>query len=191
MNKPLLLLLVAIYMLVIPIQGSQSSAQPLFVITEDQIDLAPNGANFGDCLLVRANGSVYLKRRLQPRIGAPVKVGFYETVLGPEQLNQLRSLLNGEAIRSLAAYTEPGIPATVFRRHDIEVEIWRKTGTQRAGYSDWESHVLGSSREDAPPKIRHAQKRAEMALKPLVGWFHGIEAMKLSPSAADNTQCSL
>jgi hypothetical protein len=190
MIRPLLFSLVAIYISVVPVQQVQASSQPLLVIAERQINLSPRGVSSSDCLLVRADGRVYLKRRLQSYPGAPLKIGAYQAVLSPAQFKQLRAILDDKAIRALVTFTEPEIPATVSMRHDVKVEIRRKMGMQRVGYSDWKGHPPSSSREDAPPGTRQAQMQAARALKPLLDWLHNVETMKLTPSTGDHTQCS-
>jgi hypothetical protein len=96
----------------------------------------------------------------------------YEGTLNPKELDILRTILDGDAIRSLPQFVMPATPMGVDSYHAITAKIPRPSGIQDIGYFEWQ----GKAPENAA-SARGDWSRSAAAMKPLVEWFHSLKSM--------------
>jgi hypothetical protein len=65
-------------------------------------------------------------------------------------------------------------------RPNVRIEIARADGVQTVGYFAWnhEPGTDGLSPESTPEALKEEWSKSRLALAPLVGWFHEVEAMR-------------
>lgn len=168
------------------------SAPPAFLlrIGEANVELSRHGIIAGDCLLVLPDGHFHLERRKQQLPNRRAKLRIFESSLSTSQLQQLREILDGEAIEKLPLYTPPVYPMAVPWSDTFIAEMARQAKVQKVGYVVWRGGTAPGSPNSTPDSVKQEWRDSETALKPLVDWFHGWEATKL-PKHGKSTLCRL
>jgi len=136
-----------------------------------------------------ADGRFHLERRKEALPNPTSSLDISESSLDSTQLQRLHNILKGEDINKLPEYVLPVFPITAPWFGSFRTKISRGGQVRTVGYWLWQGGMPGASPNSTPDNIKEIWKESEVALRPLVEWFHGIEALKLSPSAAQSTQC--
>jgi hypothetical protein len=142
-----------------------------------------------DCIRVLPDGRFHLERRKQALPNPTSSLDISESSLDSTQLQRLHNILEGEDINKLPEYVLPVFPITAPWFGSFRTKISRGGQVRTVGYWLWQGGTPRASPNSTPDNIKEIWKESEVALRPLVEWFHGIEALKLSPSGAQSTQC--
>jgi hypothetical protein len=164
--------------------GAQTTSSPdpkpfVVRISEDRVDNG-HGVTSTACVLVSPDGRFHLERRQQVLPSSTAVLKVFESSLDSSQLQQLRDILRNEPTGSLPEYDKQPIyfqNAPWFS--SVTVEISAGEAARRAVYWSWDERSAGPA---ASAEVKKHWKDAETALRPLVEWLHGIEALKLAPS---------
>lgn len=142
-------------------------------LNEAETALQPTaGPNSVDnCLVVAADGRAHLELRRQEFLNRGASLVSYEGTLNPKELDILRMILDGEAIRSLPQFVMPATPMGVDSFNVITAKIPRSSGIQDIGYFEWQ----GKASENAASSGEN-WSRSAAAMKPLVEWFHSLKS---------------
>ncbi|MGA8431370.1 MAG: hypothetical protein WB729_16225 [Candidatus Sulfotelmatobacter sp.] len=171
------------------LQPQQEAPTFLIAAHEGTIDLSRNGTSSQTCILVRPDGRFHLEGRTQRLPSPTASAKIFDYSLDSSQLQQLRGIIDDESVRQLPEYIQPPLPMAVSWSHGFEAKITRPTGAQDIGYWTWRGGTVDASPNSARESVRKGWQQSETALKPLVDWLHGIEALKLSPSDSKSDMC--
>jgi hypothetical protein len=165
------------------------SGELLVTIFEGQSDLLPKGTSIHDCMLVRSDGHFHLESRVQrlPKPAATLKV--VDSLLDTAQLVQLKDILGDQTISKLPAYRQPAIPMSVTWSRGFNAQIVRGSKVQSVGYWSWKGGSPNTSPNSSPENVKAAWRDSERALKPLVEWFHNVEALSAESPNSTATMC--
>jgi len=147
-----------------------------FVVRMDETELTmhptagPN--NVGNCLVVAPDGRAHLELRRQEFLHGRASLVSYEGTLNPKELDILRTILDGEMIRSVPQFVMPATSMGVDSYHVITAKIPRPSAIQDIGYFEWQ----GKAPENAA-SAGESWSRSAAAMKPLVEWFHSLKSM--------------
>jgi hypothetical protein len=152
---------------------------PLVRIVEMGIDYH-SGITANSCIAIQSDGRFHLERRLQQLPSQQAALHIYEATLDAFQLSRLESMLDAQAVREASTYKTPKFPLGVPAVAAIRIAIARAEKVQTVGYFAWnrEPGTEGSSPESTPEAVKEEWGSTRLALIPLVGWFHEVEAMK-------------
>ena len=153
---------------------------PLVRIVETSIDLHSFGITANSCITIQGNGRFHLETRLQQLPRPQAVLHIYEGTLDAFELSRLESMLDAHAVREASTYKGPKLPVVVPTIADVRIEIARADGVQTVGYFAWnhEPGTDGLSPESTPEALKEEWSKSRLALAPLVGWFHEVEAMR-------------
>jgi hypothetical protein len=153
---------------------------PLVRIVETSIDLHSSGITANSCIAIQSNGRFHLETRLQqlPRPRAVLHI--YEATLDAFQLSRLESMLDAQAIREASAYKGPKLPMVVSTFANVRIDIARANRVQTVGYLAWNQQpgTDDLSPESTPEALKQEWRSTRLALTPLIGWFHEVEATR-------------
>ena len=166
--------------------GQSGDTSLLVRITESQINATPQGGISSDCIVVNTDGQFHLERRLQQLPDPTVSLRTYDSSLNDLQLQWLHNLLDQERIQELPAFVMPESPGPAYLRRGVTVDLTQDGAAKTVGYMGW----AGAVPESSPTPVQKSQENAEIALQPIVDWFHKIEETKLSPSQPKWSACS-
>ncbi len=142
-----------------------------------------------DCVLILPDGRFHLERRRVAKPSPTATLKIFESSLDSSELEQLRGIIKDEEVSGLPEYDRQRVyfqNAPWFT--SVTVDIGEGEAARRFGYWAWDTQNAGP---DVPADARAHWRDSEVALRPLVEWFHRMEASKLSPSDAKSTQCSV
>jgi hypothetical protein len=142
---------------------------------ETELTMNPSAGpnNVGNCLVIEPDGRARLELRRQEFFNGLASLASYEGKLNPQELEILRTILDGDAIRSLPQFVLPETPMAVDSFHAATAKILRPSGIQEVGYFEWKGK--------APANAATAGEnwsRSALAMKPLVEWFHSVKSAR-------------
>jgi|HubBroStandDraft_6_1064221.scaffolds.fasta_scaffold22261_4 hypothetical protein len=158
-------------------------------MAEGQNDLSRRGVNVHDCIVVMPDGHFHLERRRQQLPSPSARLTIVDSSLDNDQLRLLQSILDDEAIEKLPPYAQPVLPMAVPWSRGFDAKIARDSGVQRVGFWLWRGGTPEASPNSAPDDIKKGWRESETALRPLLDWFHSVEALNLRPSYAASSTC--
>jgi hypothetical protein len=129
--------------------------------------------NVGNCMIVYPNGRLHLELRRQEFLYGPASFVSYEGTLSTQQLTELRSILDSDAVNSLQLVSWPtgDIHSDDFQWFTAEIQ--RPTRTQKVGtYSLHIADAKNSENDERP------SREAGIALQPLIDWSHRVKSLK-------------
>jgi hypothetical protein len=140
---------------------------------ETELTMLPTAGpnNVGNCLVVAPDGHAHLELRRQEFFNGHATVATYEGMLKPNELDIVRTVLEGDAIRSLPQFVMPTTPMSVDSYHVITAKISRPSGIQEIGYFEWQGEAPANA-----PSARESWSHSAAAMKPLVEWFHSLKS---------------
>lgn len=147
------------------------------------------GTTSTDCMLVMPEGRFHLERRMQKSPNPIAKLKIFESSLKPEQLQHLQDILNDQGMQNLPPYALPVFPMNIPWFTNVDVRIVRPPRVQEIGYWVWRGGAPDASPNTSPDSIKKGWQESETALRALMEWFHGIEALKFRPSGAQSSMC--
>jgi hypothetical protein len=184
---PALILAVAI---ILPAAvGAQATTPHLPVrIGEAKVD-NEHGVTSSDCVLVMPDGRFRLERTRQVLPSSKATLRVFESSLGSSEFLQLRGIVENEGAGEFPEYDkQPVFFQNAPWFSSVTVDVGEGGIFRKLGYWAWDGRNAGPG---VPADVEQRWRRSEAALRPLIEWFHRIEAVKLSPSGAAPTQCSL
>src|SRR5215469_5891662 len=133
-------------------------------IDETELSMHPTAGpnNVANCVVVAPDGRAHLELRRQEFFNGHLTQATYEGTLNAKQLDSLRTILRGDAIRSLPQFIKPTTPMSVDSFHVITTKIYRPPDTQEIGYFEWQ----GKAPENAASAGENWSSAAT-AMKPL------------------------
>jgi hypothetical protein len=140
--------------------------------------------------LVLPDGRFHLERRKEIAPNPTSSLDVFESSLDSVQLEKLQDILKGESIKKLPDYTLPAFPMAVPWFATVKAKIARDGQIRTVGYWLWREGAANESPNSTPDNAKKVWRDSETALQPLVEWFHGVEAFKLTPSGTEPSQCS-
>jgi hypothetical protein len=146
-----------------------------------------HGVTSSDCILVMPDGRFHLERRRVTTPNPPATLTSFESSLDSSQLEQLREIISHAETNGLPEYDSRPVGfqnAPWFS--SASVDIGEGETTRRFGYWAWDKRNAGPN---VPADVKKRWHDSEVALRPLLEWLHGIEALNLPPSDARSTQC--
>lgn len=151
----------------------QTTAPPLLRLDATDLSTHPTAGpnNVANCLVVAPDGRAILELRRQEFFNGHATQTTYQGTLNAKQLDFLRAILGGDAIRSLPQFIKPTTPMVVDSFHVITARINRPPDIQEIGYFEWQ----GKAPENAASAGEN-WSRAATAMKPLVEWFHSLKS---------------
>ena len=158
---------------VVPAQNTSTRQTLLFRMGESELSVHPTAGpnNVANCLVVAPDGRARLELRRQEFFNGHATQATYEGTLNAKELDILRTILQGDAIRSLPRFIKPTTPLSVDSFHVVTVKIYGPSDMQEIGYFEWH----GKAPENAASGGED-WSRAAMAMKPLVEWFHSLKS---------------
>ena len=140
---------------------------------ETELTMHPTAGpnNVGNCLVIAPDGRAHIELRRQEFFNGRAALSSYEGILNLKELDTLRAILDGDAIRSLPQFVMPATPMGVDSFHAVTAKISRPSGIQEIGYFEWQGK--------APANAASAGEnwsRSAAAMKPLVDWFHSLKS---------------
>jgi hypothetical protein len=161
-------------------QDSLSVPRSLVQLHELGLDLSPHGITANSCISIQSDGHFHLELRLQQLPNDFATLHIYEASLNDFQLRRLRSLLDTQNIKDLGTYTPPVLPMGLSAFASFDAHITREDRIQSVGYFTWDQRLgdPGQSPRSTPHTVKEQWRTSEIALLPLVQWFHEIEAHK-------------
>lgn len=171
-------------------QDSNSNTAALIVtLRETQVGgKSPAGA-YSTCINVWEDGRFHLERRWQQLPSATATLQVLESVLPESQLQQLRSILEGEAIRELPPFQPLDTSTARTWVRSFRADIPRGTTVQTVGYFEWGSYNPSAREESERDVVTKPAPTIETALNPLSEWLHHVSSAKLPISTAKPTMC--
>jgi hypothetical protein len=161
----------------------------LVMMAEGQNDLSRSGVNVHDCIVVMPDGHFHLERRRQQLPSPSATLGIVDSSLNNDQPRLLQSILDDEAIEKLPPYAQPALPMAVPWSRGFDAKIARDSGVQRVGFWLWRGGTLETSPNSTPDDIKKGWRDSETALRPLLEWLHGIEALNLVSTGRKSNVC--
>lgn len=152
------------------------SVEFIVALGEMTTDLSPRGLTTGDSLIVMPDGRFHLQRRLQQLPSKTATLKIFESSLSRDQLRALENILDELKKRDLPKYVLPTFPLDSPWFGMFEARIG---GAQNQKVGFWVDAKEGT----VPEETRNVWRDSELALRPLLRWFHEVEAMKLEPNA--------
>src|SRR5579863_2601359 len=143
-------------------------------INEATID-NENAVTSSDCMLILPDGRFHLERRSQHLPNPVATLRIFESSLGAAQLQYLRDILHDQSIRNLPPYAPPIFPMNLPWFANVRVKIVREPEVQDVGYWIWRGGAADASPNSTPDNIKKGWQESEVALRPLLQWFHGVE----------------
>jgi hypothetical protein len=152
---------------------------PLVRTVEMSMDFH-SGITANSCIAIQSDGRFHLERRLQQLPSQQAVLHIYEATLDAFQLSRLKSMLDAQAVREASTYKGPKFPVLVPTVAVVRIEIARVDKVQTVGYFAWNRQpgTEGLSPESTPEALKEEWRSSRLALTPLVGWFHEVEAMR-------------
>jgi hypothetical protein len=153
---------------------------PLVRIVGTNIELHSSGITANSCIAIRSDGRFHLETRLQQLPHAQAVLHIYEATLDAFQLSRLESMLDAQAVREASSYKGPKLPMVVSTVANVRMDIARADRVQTVGYLAWnqEPGTDGLSPESTPEALKEEWRSSRLALTPLMGWLHEVEAMR-------------
>lgn len=142
-----------------------------------------------DCVLVLPDGRLHLERRSAAKPSSTATLKIFESSLDSSELEQLRGIIKDEEASGPPEYDKQRVffqNAPWFT--SVTVDIGEGGTVRRFGYWAWDKRNAGP---DVPTNVKTHWQDSEVALRPLVEWFHRIEESNLTTSNAESTQCSV
>jgi len=170
--------------------GQSSDNSLLIRITEAQINATSQGGVSSDCIVVKTDGQFHLERRLQQLPDPNATVRTYDSSLTDMQLQWLRNILSEDRMQKLPAFVMPDSTGPEFLRRGVAVDFIQDGVARTAGYIGSAGAVPENQPANASSSVKKSREDAEIALQPLMDWFHGVEETKLSPSQPKWSACS-
>lgn len=171
--------------MLLPTDRSQSVTY-LVKISEEQGDAISPEARIKTCMLIFPDGRFQFERRKRFSNSKP-NLTIFESSMNSIQLNSLQDILDRETIKSIPRYMSV---STLPRIKGFNAEIARGGGkVQSVGYWILQEKASEASPEIVPNNVKKVWLESEIALRPLVEWFHGVEAMKLDESPTKSSLC--
>lgn len=162
-------------------------ARGLYGITYGKSGDVFNYPNSLSCLVVYGGGKFVLEKREEPTLGKP-KVKTAEGSLSPEDLQQLKTILDDEALKKVGTPKAPELPdnaVTVREIESLDAQIDHAGSTQHfttikerfktSGISGMDSYI-----DNGAPY--------QKTLSPLMKWFEGLEKKNKSSLKDANPQ---
>ncbi len=128
--------------------------------------------NVGNCLIVYPNGRIHLELRRQESFYGPASFVSYEGTLSTQQLKDLRSILDSDAVNRLQLVTWPigDIHSDDFQWFTAEIQ--RPTKTQKVG--TYSLHIADAKNSENDER---ASREAGITLQPLIDWSHRVKSL--------------
>jgi hypothetical protein len=147
----------------------------LLRISEWHTTLRPTAGpnNVGNCMIVYPDGRLHLELRRQEFFDGQASLVSYEGTLSTQDLIDLRSILDSDAVTSLQMVTLPRALPQADDWQSFTAEIQRPTKTQKVGTYSWHSADPKNSENDAT-----ASHKAGIVLQPLIDWSHRVKSDK-------------
>jgi hypothetical protein len=127
--------------------------------------------NVGNCMIVYPDGRLHLELRRQEFFYGPASLVSYEGMLSTQQLTDLRSILDSDAVKSLQLVTSPTGDIHADDWQWFTAEIQRPTKTQKV--STYSLHTADPKNSENNEKASH---EAAIALQPLIDWSHRVKS---------------
>lgn len=165
---------------VLPVAAQQSEPVTntfLVRMFEREMTLQPVAGpnNIGTCMTVLPNGKLHLELQRQEFFDGHATVSVYESSLSQQELQSLHKILDDQEIKRLPAFVQPKPPLDAQGFQVFTAEIMHGPMLQSAGYYTWKVQPPGNTDSD-----KEGWKQSELAIKPLVDWFHAIKSFKTS-----------
>jgi hypothetical protein len=153
---------------------------PLIRIVETSIDLHSSGITASSCIAIQSNGRFHLETRLQQLPHPQAVLHIHEGTLDAFQLSRLESMLDAQAVREASTYKGPKVPMVVSTFANVRIDVARANRVQTVGYLAWNQQpgTDDLSPESTPEALKEEWRSSRLALTPLIGWFHEVEAMR-------------
>lgn len=129
--------------------------------------------NVGNCMIVFPDGRLHLELRRQEFFDGKATLVSFEGKLSTQELTSLRSILDGEAVRSLQTVPSPRVPMVADDWESFRAEIQRATKMQNVGTFSWHGAGPKNSEDD-----ERAWQEAGLALQPLIDWSHRVKSFR-------------
>ena len=144
---------------------------------ERELTLQPTAGpnNVGNCMIVFRNGKFHLELRRQEFFDGHATLAVYESSLSEQELQSLRKILENQEVKQLPPFVQPKPPVDSHGYQIFRADILRGSNNQSAGYFNWNAQPPANAESE-----KEHWKQSELALKPLVEWFHGIKSFKTS-----------
>jgi hypothetical protein len=170
------------------IQLQPDPASFLIRVNEATID-NESAVTSTDCILVMPEGRFHLEHRRQQLPNPIANLKIFESSLEPAQLQQLQDILNDQSMQNLPPYALPVFPLNLPWFANVDVRIVRQPRVQEIGYWVWRGGAPDASPNSTPDSVKKGWQESEIALRGLMEWFHGVEALRLRPSGAKSSMC--
>jgi hypothetical protein len=171
-------------------QNFARTDSPPFVVSVSEATIDNrNLVTATDCILVLPDGRFHLERRKEVAPNPTSSLSIFESSLDSMRLQQLHDILNDENVKRLPNYALPAFPMAVPWFSTFDAKIEQAGRIRKVGYWLWQGGTDETSPNSTPDSIKKVWKDSQVALQPLLEWFHGVETLKLSPSGAKSTQC--
>lgn len=144
------------------------------------IDLHSSGITANSCIAIQSNGRFHLETRLQQLPRPQAVLHIYEATLDAFQLSRLERMLDAQAVSEASTYKGPKLPVVVPTVANVRIDIARADRVQTVGYFTWNQQpgTDDLSPESTPEALKQEWRSSHLALTPLIGWFHEVEAMR-------------
>ena len=154
-------------------------AEQLVTLSEHINDYVPNGVTRGSCISVQADGRFHLEVRQQKFPEDFVTLQIYESSLDVLRLQQLRTLLDSPAIHALPAFKPPPLPMSTMTFGFFGAQFLDSNRLLHVGYLTWDASQVKEDQSPAstPASTKEEWRISQMALAPLLQWFHQIQGM--------------
>jgi len=162
----------------------------LVILSEGATDLSARGLTLHQCALILPDGRFHLEQRVQrlPNSKATLKV--FESSLDSAQFRKLQEILNDESVKELPPLASPTTPMGGNKSRRFTAEIARGRQVQSVGYFEAQRQTAEKSQDLAPSNMKKGWEQSKAALRPLLQWFHGMQAVNLEPSRGESNLCS-
>jgi hypothetical protein len=160
-------------------QGSDVRPVSFLVrVSQGETDLAPNGLNNHDCILVWPDGRYHLEIRVQHPAKSGARLQIFESSLDSAQFQQLKNIIDNPNVRRLPPYAQPSIPMIARWYRGFHATIPRGDSAQSIGYWQWREGDPEASPNSMSKTAKEAWRNSEVVLRPLTEWLRGVESTK-------------
>jgi hypothetical protein len=169
-------------------QTPTSGASPLLSLIVVKVSTsATPPAESGTCVVVNANGDIYMEKRIHLLKDAKADLKVYEGQLTSTQRDTLSSMLDNDELRKLTAETARRMPMAETDFGWITAKIQRSSSIQEADYRYWRD---GSNEYDeVDQSYITTQRNALRVLAPLLSWANAIDPSQLKPATFREEMC--
>jgi hypothetical protein len=172
--------------------GAQINSHPIsrpFVVSVSEVRVDnEDGVTNSECVMVQPDGRFHLERRRQLLPNPTATLDIFESSLDSSQFQHLQDIVSKEGMSRLPEDIPPPVSIDALRFSNVTVRLDSAEGIRRGGY--WVLYGRRPGATAVPGDVQKRWQESQTALRPLVEWLHGVEALKLPPSDATSTQCS-